>query len=206
MRKSFARCAWGLCVALGALSSQAQTATHQCRAGNGYYASARPCPADAGSTDVTRTHLQHYSGAEVAPRLSRQDAYRTPLPRQSEHVTFLSPQCAEISEAIRTGPSRGVRGETLSDLRREYEAKCREDEREAYKQLSDKQTRERDQWQAQRKATRAERDQAALQTQQCSESLRILHGKRQRSASMSDGEKADLARFEEAYRTRCPRG
>jgi hypothetical protein len=121
-------------------------------------------------------------------------------------VQYLSPQCAEISEAIRTGPTRGVRGDTLSDLRREYDAKCRDDESEAHKQVSEKRKRERDQVQAERNATRVERERMALQEQQCSESLRILHGKRQRQGSMSDGERADLARFEEAHRTRCPRG
>lgn len=35
--------------------------------------------------------------------------------------------------------------------------------------------------------------------------LRILHGKRQRVATMNDGEKTDLQRFEDNYKARCPR-
>lgn len=203
MINRLAHYALGLCVSLGTLSAHAQAATYQCRVGNGYYVSSRPCPGDTGSGDATRTRLQQYGSADGASRSQRHGTYRASLPRQSEHVAFLSPQCAEISEAIRTGPSRGVRGETLSDLQREYQTKCREDEREAHKEVYDKKKRESEQWQAQRNATRAERDRAALAAQQCSESLRILHGKRQRAALMNEGEKSDLARFEDAYRSRC---
>ena len=53
---------------------------------------------------------------------------------------------------------------------------------------------------------KADKSRAQVSAEQCYEMLRILHGKRQRTASMSDGEKADLQRFEDNYKNRCPRG
>jgi hypothetical protein len=96
-----------------------------------------------------------------------------------------------------------VRCDVIADLQREYYAKCSEEEREARQQLGEQQRGERDQRTAARRAERNERDGVVRQSEQCCESLRILHTKRQRISTMTEGEKADLARFEDAYQARC---
>ena len=50
--------------------------------------------------------------------------------------------------------------------------------------------------------TKAEQERASIRAQQCGESKRILFSKRART-DLTDGEKAELKRFEENYLARC---
>lgn len=155
----------------------------------------RPCPGAS-------TQLRMVGPTHREPMVSRPLTLPSAGPAQ-DHLKYLNPDCAELSEAIRTAPARGVGSATVSGLHREYRAKCSEEDRLARQQLSEAQS-------DQRKAERAARDakvQARVQTQreaeQCHEMLRVLHGRRQRASQMTPGELADLQRFEEAYATRC---
>ena len=51
-------------------------------------------------------------------------------------------------------------------------------------------------------AEKQERDRASMREQQCGESKRILLSKRART-DLTEGEKAELRRFEDNYRSRC---
>lgn len=93
----------------------------------------------------------------------------------------------------------------MAELRADYQRRCGDDEAAARQRLREAQAQERDRRQDQQAAADAERSRAQLSAEQCHEMLRILHGKRQRTAAMSDGEKADLQRFEDNYKVRCPR-
>jgi hypothetical protein len=120
-----------------------------------------------------------------------------------EHVAYMSPQCAQLHDAIRTGPSRGLLYAAMWELRDEYRRKCTEDEQQALQRLYKERLARREARIAQQTAQQAERSRAELERSQCDEMLRILHGRRQRVATMSEGEKGDLQRFEQTYAERC---
>lgn len=185
----------------------AQTGAYVCRSGNVIYRSGRPCneaqPATANNS--SRVLLRQHRAPDERQQVPV--ALRTPAAmRPADHLSLLSPECARLAEAIRTGSSRGVRYDVVSELQREYSAKCLEEESEARRLWSERQARERDQRMAALRAESAQRERDALKTQQCEEQSRILRGRRARAASMSDGERADLARFEQVFRERCVGG
>lgn len=183
--------------------SYAEVRSYLCRAGDTWYQSTRPCPAEL-PLSVSSTRLRKY-GEE--PRFAGPTQRRSTLPQPAdapEHLEYLSSRCAEISEGIRTGPARGVPHSTIADLRREYEKKCREEDREARQQVAADKNAERERWLGERKAKRTQAQEAARYAQRCDEQLRILHSRRKRADSMTDGERADLVRFEATYRETCP--
>ncbi|MEP7295716.1 MAG: hypothetical protein ABI702_05960 [Burkholderiales bacterium] len=93
----------------------------------------------------------------------------------------------------------------MEDLQADYHKRCGEEDtraRQRQREADDMQRERRDGDQA---AARAEKTRANTSSEQCYEMLRILHGKRQRAATMSEGERADLQRFEDNYKSRCPR-
>jgi hypothetical protein len=196
--KSLRRGVWLLVLLSASTSASAQ---YQCRSGNTYYQSSRPCVAAAPAEPATSFGQLASPPAHAGSR--SQIAYQPRVAPASDHLRYMSGRCVEIAEAIRTGPSRGVRYDTIGELQREYRAKCGEEDSEARQQASEQQRTEREQRGAARRAERNERDRVAQQSEQCHESLRILHAKRQRIATMNEGEKADLARFEDAYQARC---
>lgn len=181
----------------------AQARSYLCRTADTWYQSTRPCPAEP-PLSVSSTRLRKF-GEE--PRFAAPTQRRSTLPQPAdapEHLEYLSARCAEISEGIRTGPARGVSHLTIGELRREYEKKCREEDREARQQVTANKNAERERWQSDRKAQRAQAQESVRYAQRCDEQLRILHGRRKRTDSMTDGERADLARFEATYRETCP--
>jgi hypothetical protein len=117
----------------------------------------------------------------------------------------MSIECAQLNDALRTGPTRGLKSGPMAELRADYLKRCSDNEASARDQLREAEKQQLDRRQDQQAATQAEKSCAAMSNEQCYEMLRILHGKRQRAASMSDGEKADLQRFEDNYKARCPR-
>jgi hypothetical protein len=54
-----------------------------------------------------------------------------------------------------------------------------------------------------RRAQRAQAQEAVRYAQRCDEQLRILHSRRKRGDTVTNGERADLARFEATYRKTC---
>lgn len=133
-------------------------------------------------------------------------AWRPPTPsnnvgRAPEVQRYQSPACAQLSDAIRTGPARGLRWEAVSQLRDEYRGKCQDDERRAQGDLA------RDQSQARevQQAAQVAREREAQDRSRCQELWRILAGKRHRIDTLSEGERKDLQRSEQAYAERCGR-
>lgn len=119
-----------------------------------------------------------------------------------EHLKYLSPQCSAMSDAIRTGPARGVRYDTTAELQKNYYRQCAEDESEARSKLA---AERRDVNKAKKEAVQAQQasqQRSQLAQQQCDESKRILYMKKRRT-DLNEGEKAELLRFEENYKSRC---
>ena len=118
------------------------------------------------------------------------------------HLQYMSPRCASLNDALRTAYARGLKSETVSTMRRDYQAECGENESEARQQMSRDSSAQRQQKSADMKAQMVARNDASLRQQQCEESKRILITKRNRP-NLTEGERAELQRFEDNYRARC---
>ena len=195
---------WALCFWLMGLSGvQAQT-RHHCRdeSGNTYTLS-RPCPAGFRTTAVvagpapTQYSSPRYDSSPV--RLA---------PETPEHHQYLSARCRALDDNLRGASGQRVKADVMEGMRREYRRDCREEEQNAYSRLSaersnrDKQRREDEK--SSQMATLVAKEQQERHTRQCTESRNLLASKRART-DLTDGEKNDLRRFEDAFLVRCKR-
>ena len=165
---------------------------YTCSSGSGYYQSSQPC---SGST----SGLVYYGPITEQPR------YEAPQPKVGQapdHLLYLSPRCAALNDAIRTAPARGLKYDTISQMRSEYNRECADNESEARSRVSKERREQKQQLEGVQVQAKQQQERTELQQQQCGESKRILYAKRART-DLSDGEKADLKRFEENYRSRC---
>ena len=214
MRMVVTVCLAVACVA-GWNSAQAQL-SYTCRNGAGVaFQSSQPCASTSspssgyGSssssssgnyTGSNRGGITYYGPAETpAPR------YQPPAPRVAEapsHIRYMSARCASLSDAVRTAYARGLKPETVEDLRRNYRNECAENESEARTQQFQEGRDRKQQAKADAIADKQSRERTALQQQQCGESKRILATKRART-DLTEGEKTELQRFEDNYRSRC---
>ena len=186
-------CAAVLSFWAGGASAQAM---YRCTSGSSTYFSDKPCPNSgklgAMAAAPTRQEWQH-----------NDRSYTPPLPKAAEHLAYLSAECASLNEAMRTAPSRGLRGQALADLHATYRNKCSHEEEQALRRFYEQKSTERKEREAEQKAQQQAQAAVTLGKEQCHEMLRILHGKRQRVDSMTEGEKRDLQRFEANYNERC---
>ena len=194
---------------MGATAAQAQ-ARYTCRTANGgAYISDRPCSnstnygSSASSTSRNansgKDGIVYYGPEAEKPR------YEAPIPRIGEapaHVKYMSPRCSSLNDALRTAHARGLTSDTISTMRRDYQRECAENEGEAHARLSQERGEKVQQKRAEQAMDKQEKERAALREQQCGESKRILVTKRART-DLTEGEKAELKRFEENYRARC---
>jgi len=186
-----------LLAGLHACAFAAGPVEYHCNGDGVSWTSSRPC---AGSN---RNEMRALGTGSQAPPF---DTSNMPtIGKAPEHLQYMSVECAQLNDAIRTGPARGLRSGPMWELRADYEKRCSDNEASARRQLQEADRQQRDRRLDQQAAVDAEKSRAALSVEQCYEMLRILHGKRQRAATMNDGEKADLQRFEENYKARCPR-
>jgi hypothetical protein len=195
----------GLLLALATMVAAAAPALAQtryvCRSGGNAYISNSPClpatpePSGGGGPGVV------YYGPDASSQ------YRAPahIPRAGEapsHLTHMSPRCSSLNDALRTARVRGLASETITTMQRDYRRECGENEGEARAQFSQESREKAMERRGQQEAEKRERERASLHAQQCGESKRILFAKRAR-ADLTEGEKAELKRFEENYRSRC---
>jgi len=185
------------CFALAAPTAWAQ-AMYRCSNGSSTYVSDRPC------TPNGNTKLSAFGPAQNNG--NNRSGYVPGVGKAPDHLQYLSPACAQLNDAIRTAPARGVGHATQAELREEYQRKCSEDERAAYQQLGQAKAQQRDQARAEQAAQRQEKDRELTSREQCSEMLRILHERRKRVDTMTDGERGDFQRFEANYTARCKSG
>ncbi|HEY9066569.1 MAG TPA: hypothetical protein VIO33_16435 [Burkholderiaceae bacterium] len=178
---------------------------YRCSSGGATYLSDRPCSGSTSSGVASgNTRLGAYGPVQTPSRSA--PTYYPSMGKAPEHLAYMSTECVELSEGIRTGPARGITGSTMSELRENYYKRCSEDEQQARQRVSQDRSDERAQRKASDQAQRDARNRATLNNEQCYEMLRILHGKRQRAAGMNAGEKADLELFEANYKNRCTAG
>lgn len=169
--------------------SYAQT-RYRCTANGVTYQSDKPCnPVIYYGSTERATPSPHIPGIGEAPA----------------QLKYMSPRCSSLNDALRTAAVRGLRAETVSEMRKNYHRECGEDESEAAGLLSEERKEKNLQRKVEKAASKQEQERAALRAQQCEESKRILWNKRART-DLNDGEKAELRRFEENYRARCLTG
>ena len=159
----------------------------------------RAARANSGGAGSNNGGMRYYGPSDSQSR------YQPPMPSVGEaprELKYMSPRCSALNDALRTASARGLSSSTIGTMRKDYGRECSEDEGEARSRLSEEM---RDKSKQKREAQMAEaqdRDRAALRREQCGESKRILVTKRART-DLNDGEKAELKRFEENFRSRC---
>lgn len=195
-----AACSGAAVLALLAVPAHAQ-APYSCKTGNGQYMpSYSPCSSSASNG------LVYYPPVESSTSSERQPQRYEPPPQRAQeaeaHVKHMSPTCAGLNDALRTASSRGISGISISDMRRDYRSKCQENENEAYERLSSAKSEKRLEKLEAQKTEKLDTERASIRAQQCGESKRILTTKRART-DLTVGEKTELQRFEDNYRSRC---
>lgn len=189
--------AWMTILALGltglACGAHGQV-RYTCRTASGsVYFSDMPCGASgSGNAPV-------YYGPTERPQYTRPTPSVGEAP---EYITYMSPRCSALHDALRTAPARGLDSRTQGEMRRNYQRECAEDESEARAKWSRERGEKRQMARSEEESQRRAQERTKLQQQQCDESKRILVTKRQRT-DLTDGEKAELQRFEANYRARC---
>lgn len=186
-----------LLAALGLLAgAAAQAQTYRCSNGGAVYYSDRPC------TGAPAAKMGAYGDARAQNAVP---VLRTP-PRPGkpdEHIKYLNPACADIAEAVRTAPARGVRSDVVSGLRDEYREKCSLQDEEARRQHQQDVQAKRGQQRAEREALALQREQAQKQAAQCNGMRDVIALKRSREASLNETEIAALRSLESSYNGRC---
>lgn len=187
---------------LGVSSVGAQTRYH-CRDSNGNsLVLSRPCPSEMRTTAVVSgpapgSYSRSYDATPVRP-----------APDVPEHHQYMSARCRALDENIRSAYARGIKPDVVAGMRREYKRDCSEEEEAAYTQASTERRLQRKQRQEEEKTAQLEaqmsREQEERFRQQCAESRRILASKKART-DLTEGEKNDLRRFEDAFLARCKR-
>jgi len=193
--------------ALAIVSLAASTAVsaqvYRCSNGGATYLSDRPCVGTAPAAPTNRSQIGGYGPTQ---RERNTPAYTPHAAEAPAHLSYMSVECADLREGLRTGPARGLKGTTMVELSRNYHERCADNEAQAMQRLSDDRRLQKEQQRATDNAVRRERDSAVLATEQCNEQLRVLAAKRKRAATMTEGEKADLQIFEANYKARCSLG
>lgn len=108
-----------------------------------------------------------------------------------------------MADAIRTAPTRGVNYAVIRDLNREYDDKCREDDRLARTQAYEDEQQERQARQASLDGVKIARQEMARNNEQCNAMREILNTKRQTVSNMTPGEKTNFQTLETNFNDRC---
>jgi hypothetical protein len=191
-------CRSALSLILLSAALQANGQVYRCSNGGGTYLSDRPCAV------VPRTQLGAY-GPTTPQTYGPYSAPLPDAPRVQDHVKYLGSACASISEAIRTGPSRGVRSDVLRGLQEEYSQKCSVEDQDARRQAQQDKSREMQGKLAERDSALRERQQVKARLEHCDGMRDVIGLKRKREASLNASEVEALRHLEMAYNARCLR-
>jgi len=188
------RCIAFLTLLLAASVVQAQT--YRCSAGGATYLSDRPCAV------APKTQLGGYGPVAPAPYLPYSPQVAD-APKAQEHVKYLGSACASISEAIRTGPTRGVRGDVIRGLQEEYNQKCSIEDQDARRQAQQDRAQELQVKLADRDSAAHDRQQAKARVDHCAGMRDVIALKRKREPELNPTEVQALRELERAYNERC---
>jgi hypothetical protein len=184
------------------LQAQAQT-RYSCKDASGRYVQQHtPCNGNPGG-------MVQYGAEEPKTNTSSNSGFQRPAERPADpapFVRYLSARCASLNDALRTAASRRIPYDKIYDMRRDYTGACQEEEAEARDQANQAMREKRQEQLLEKRVVaaeaRQEQDRSTTKVLQCAESKRILANKKART-DLTDGEKADLARFESNVQARC---
>lgn len=185
-----------LLLALGLAAGAAHAQTYRCVIGGRVHLSDRPCATGNASP-------MGYYGPAQNPRYERRPAPLPSAAKAPDHLKYLGAECASISEAIRTGPSRGVRGDVIGALHEEYREKCSAEDSDARRQLGDERRQQMQERVAQREAAQSQRQEAEARSAQCLGMRDVLTLKRKRAGELNATELAALRDLERSFNERC---
>lgn len=172
--------------------AQAQT-RYTCRTASGTaYLSDRAC--QSAPTGIV------YYGPVQGPQ--GRSSYIPRVAEAPDHLKYLSPRCSSLNDGIRTSAARGIRSEVVAELQRNYQRDCSEDEQNARAQLSAERADNAAAKKSAQNIASMNQQMTQIEQQQCDESKRVIFVKKKR-IDLTDGEKADLKRFEETAKARC---
>jgi hypothetical protein len=191
---------------LGMTSVGAQM-RYYCRDANGNdYTLSRPCLSGSTTRTVESGPAQPSSSYSYS-QPSRPTVVR-PAPDVPDHYSYMSGRCRALDENLRNAYSRKIAPDVVQGMRNEYRRDCSQAEREASNRMYEDRRagdrERRDEEKSAQVAAQSAREMDARQAQQCAESQRILNAKRART-DLTEGERGDLKRFEEAFLARCKR-
>jgi len=179
------------------VSAGAQAQSYRCSNGSSVYYSDRPCgSAPAGKLGAFGDNPRSAPAATYSPQLPRAG-------KAQGHVKYLSPACADISEAIRTAPARGVRNDVVTGLHEEYREKCALEDQDARRQQRQDELKQQSEKVAQRDSVANERAQAQQRADQCAGMRDVIALKRSRERQLNETEVAALRSLESTYNSRC---
>lgn len=170
--------------------------TYRCSSGSTTYLSDRPC--SSGSANK----LGGYGGSRASSGYPH-FAPTPGAPKAQEHVKYLGAACASINEAIRTGPSRGVRHDGVSALQEKYREKCSIEDQDARKQAQDDSAQKVQARVAERDSLKSQKQQAEVRSAQCLGMRDVIGLKRKRESQLNETEVQALRSLEQAYNQRC---
>ncbi len=193
---------------LGVTSVSAQMRYH-CRDANGNdYVLSRPCLSGSTTRTVESVPVPSSSSSSYSySQPSRPTTVRT-APSEPDHYSYMSGRCRALDENIRNAYSRKIAPDVVQGMRNEYRRDCAQEEQDASdrfyqeRRAGDRQRREEEK--SAQLAAQSASEMDARKAQQCAESQRILNSKKART-DLTEGERADLKRFEEAFLARCKR-
>lgn len=192
-----------LAVLLAASSGAAPGQTYRCQVGGSVVLSDRPCrtaPAPQepklGAIGPSTPSTTYRPGSGTAVR---------PAARVQDHVKYLSPACADISEAIRTAPARGVPHTVVHELGVEYRQKCEVEDQDARKKAAQDESDRRAVLQGQRDATLAAKEEAQARASRCSGMKDAITSRRRRESELKPPERDSLRALEATYNDVCVR-
>lgn len=173
-------------------------AIYRCGSPGNYSYSNQPCPGAASSPAV------QIKGSSGGGEVGSAESMRLgpSLDSPAAFGNYLSPDCAQLYEALRTANSRGLKQNTVADLRREWTRRCAAEGVEAFGRYVQDVRKALEQQRDDRQVAQAKKARAETDKQQCAEMRRILMAKRNRP-DMNEGEKVDLKHFEDNYNSRC---
>ena len=171
---------------------------YRCYNGSSMFVSDKPCRVNKREEKFTAM------GPAANPMPMRGQSYNLPsVDKAPEHLRYLSTDCAQLNDAIRTAPARGLRSDVIYQLRSEYQIKCSDDESDAYRALGKERDQQRQERRAEQQAQQTQKELSLRERDRCNEMLRILHGKRSQFDSMTEGQKNDFVNFQSNYSMRC---
>lgn len=183
------------------LPALAHAQAYRCSSNGTTYYSDRPCAGESHRTNIGSLGPLQNPTASNYP-----SSYSRPLPsapRPPDHTKYLNSECASIAEAIRTAPTRGVRGDVLRGLYDEYSQKCAMEDREARERLNQDRRRDYQNRVAEREQAEQARQQVQKQANQCAGMRDVIGLKRQREHELNAKEISALRDLERNYNQTC---